>query len=108
MRVDESWRSNASESCNSHQLSSTLIISHPRLTGPLEVAFHHDICKKIVSTYVKREDSFFLLSYSETDELENSVLFCKKNPEVYILDTEMKSHPSGPVAVLCHTSITFL
>ena len=23
MRVDESWRSNASESCNSHQLSSS-------------------------------------------------------------------------------------
>ena len=31
MRVDESWRSNASESCNSHQLSSTLILVSPGL-----------------------------------------------------------------------------
>ena len=29
MRVDESWRSNASESCN----------SHPRLTGPLVLTY---------------------------------------------------------------------
>ena len=29
MRVDESWRSNESESCDSHPLSSSLIHSHP-------------------------------------------------------------------------------
>ena len=63
------------------------------------VAFHHPICKIIVLTYVKKEDSNVLLCYSETGKLENSVLFCKKDPEVYWWTIEMKSHPSGPVAV---------
>ena len=69
----------------------------------LQVAFHHAICKIIVLTYVKKEDSYFLLSYSETGELENSVFFCKANAEV-----EMKSHPSGPVAVRYDIIVTFL
>ena len=73
--------------------------------GPeaLCVAFHHSICKIIVLTYDWNKEFLFLLSYSETGELENSVFFCKGYPWV-----ELKSHPSRPVAVLYMTSITFL
>ena len=71
-----------------------------------DVAFHHSICKIIVLTYVENKESYFLLSYSETGELENSVFFCKRY--AYIESVEMKSHPSGPLAVRYNTSITFL
>ena len=56
-----------------------------------QVAFHHGICKIIVLTYVEKEDSFFLLGYSETGELENSVFFCKRES---FLGMDMKSHPT--------------
>ena len=68
------------------------------------VAFDYSICKIIVLTYVWNKKSLFLLSYSETGELENSVFFCKS----YDATVELKSHPSGPLAVRCNTSITFL
>jgi hypothetical protein len=63
------------------------------------VAFHHGICKIIVLTYVWKQDSWFFLGYSETGELENSMLFCAR---------AVKSHPSGPVAVQVDESITFI
>ena len=53
MRVDESWRSNASESCNSHQLSSpfdrayTLLFS---LTVLLAIISIHLIVKELKYT----------------------------------------------------------
>jgi hypothetical protein len=69
------------------------------------VAFHHGICKIIVVTYVEKQDSWFFLGYSETlSELENSVFFCKG----YGWQTNMKSHPSGPVAVAVRGSVTFI
>ena len=70
------------------------------------VAFHHGICKIIVLTYVEKEGSLFLLCYSETGELENSVFFCKG--DIYWLNTDMKSHPSGPIAVKFKNSLTFI
>ena len=73
----------------------------------LRLAFHRSMCKIIVFTHVEKEDSYFLLSYSETGELENSVFFCKKDQEVHWWKLEMKSHPSG-LAVLYNRSITFL
>jgi outer membrane protein assembly factor BamB len=69
----------------------------------LRVAFHHGICKIIVLTYVREQNSYFLLGYSETGELENSVFFHK-----YGRETDMKSHPSGPVAVKVYGSVTFI
>jgi hypothetical protein len=72
----------------------------------LRVAFHHGICKIIVLTYVKEQDSCFLLGYSETGELENSVFFRKR--EQHWLNIDMKSHPSGPVAVAVRDTITFI
>ena len=70
------------------------------------MAFHHGMCKIIVLTYVQKQDSFFVLSYSETGDLESSVFFCKGHPaENYI---NMKSHPSGPVAVRMNETITFI
>ena len=70
-----------------------------------QVAFHHGICKIIVLTYVKKEDSYFLLSYSETGELENSVFFCEK---VVYFDIDMKGLSSGPIAVRHINNITFI
>ena len=67
------------------------------------VAFHYSICKKIVLTCDWNKEFLFLLSYSETGELENSVFFCEGYARV-----EMKSHPSGPVAVRYDSSVTFL
>ena len=74
------------------------------------VAFHHGICKIIVLTYVKKEDSWFMLGYSESGKLENSVFFRKKGREEYWWDMQMdmKSHPSGPVAVAVERNIIFI
>ena len=67
------------------------------------VAFDYSICKIIVLTCFWNKVFLFLLSYSETGELENSVFFCKGDKAV-----ELKSHPSRPVAVLYDSSVTFL
>ena len=87
-------------------LKSTMKVPDGHVAWP--VAFHHNTCKIIALTYVRKEDSYFLLSYSETGELENSVIFCKKDPDVSWWKIEMKSHPSGPLAVLYNRRITFL
>ncbi len=71
-----------------------------------QVAFHHGICKIIVLTYVAKEGSFFLLGYSETGELENSVFFCKRDTYWQFID--MKRHPSGQIAVQYENSVTFI
>ena len=70
------------------------------------VAFHYSICKIIVLTHVWNKESYFLLSYSETGKLENSVFFCKGYAGVVY--EALKSHPSGPLAVLYDSSVTFL
>ena len=73
----------------------------------IEVAFHPGIGKIIVITHVEKKNSWFLLSYSETGELENSSFFCKplNSRKLYI---HMKSHPNGPVAIKVEDSITFI
>ncbi|CAB4023762.1 Hypothetical predicted protein [Paramuricea clavata] len=63
------------------------------------MAFHHGICKIIVLTHVEKQDSWFLLGYSETGELENSVFFSKRDSNRYWRDIYIKSHPCGPIAV---------
>ena len=79
-------------------------IKLPEGHGVIQVAFHHSTCKIIVLTYVWKEESSFLLGYSETGELENSVFFCKGYPS----EVNLTSHPSGPIAVLCRDSVTFI
>ena len=74
----------------------------------LHVAFHYGICQIIVITYVQKEHSYFLLSYSETGELENSVFFCKEDGKAYLSDTEIENHPSEPVAVWYKKSACFI
>ena len=59
------------------------------------VAFHHGMCKIIVSTYVLKQESRFMLSYSEKGELENSVLLHKAGG-YYV--GELCCHPKGPCA----------
>ena len=71
-----------------------------------QVAFHHGMCKIIVLTYVWKQDFCFMLSYSETGDLENSVFFGKGDP--FEKHVNMKSHPSGPVAVRLNKIITFI
>ena len=70
------------------------------------VAFHHGMCKIIVLTYVEKQDSLFILTYSETGELKNSVFFVKGNPWGNYVG--MKSHPSGQVVVVMDETITFI
>ena len=72
------------------------------------VAFHYGTGKIVVLTYNEKDQSYFLFSYSEACELVNSVLFCKKDPEASRSYREMKSHPSGLLAVWYNNSITFL
>ncbi len=74
----------------------------------VRVAFHHVISKIIVFTYVGKEDSWFMLGYSESGELENSVFFRERDPEHNWSDVGVNSHPSGPVAVTYRNSITFI
>ena len=70
------------------------------------VAFHHGMCKIIVLTYVEKQKSCFILSFSKTGELENSVFFCKGKP--WKNNLNIKSHPSGPVVVVLNETITFI
>ena len=70
------------------------------------VAFHHGMCKIIVLTYVQKQDSWLILSFSETGELENSVFFGKG--KTWRNNLNIKSHPSGPVAVILNETITFI
>ena len=69
------------------------------------VAYHYVIRKIIVLTYVEKNNSYFLLCYTEAGDLETSTFFCKRiNNE----DIQITSHPSGPVAVVMEKSITFI
>ena len=69
------------------------------------VAYHYVIRKIIVLTYVEKNDSYFLLCYTEAGDLETSTFFCTR------IDYErinITSHPSGPVAVVRQKSFTFI
>ena len=68
------------------------------------VAFHHGMCKLIVLTRVWKQDSCFMLSYSEKGELENSVLL---NKGAYYV-RELPCHPKGPCAFTVKDIITFV
>jgi hypothetical protein len=69
------------------------------------VAYHYVIRKIIVLTYVDKNDSYFLLCYTEAGDLESSTFFCKRIDNDRI---KITSHPSGPVAVVRKKSITFI
>ena len=69
------------------------------------VAYHYVIRKIIVLTYVKKNNSYFLLCYTEAGDLETSTFFCKA---IHFEDIQITSRPSGPVAVVREKSITFI
>jgi hypothetical protein len=73
----------------------------------LGLVFHYVICKIIVLTYVEKKDSYFLLCYTEAGELESTMQFCK-TMDGQTMYPQIKSHPSGPVAVVREKSITFI
>ena len=81
-------------------------VNVPEGHDALKVAFHHGMCKIIVLTYVRKQNSRFILSFFETGELENSVLL--SIAKTHWLDIEMKSNPSGPVAIFVNKSITLI
>ena len=70
-----------------------------------ELAFHYVICKIIVLTYVEKKNSNFLLCYTEAGELETTTFFCKRISGEYC--PRIKSHPSGPVAIVRGKSTIF-
>ncbi|CAB4029062.1 Hypothetical predicted protein [Paramuricea clavata] len=72
----------------------------------LGVALHHVICKIIVLTFVRDKDSYFLVCYTETGELETSTLFSEDDDIKW--SPSITSHPSGPVAVVREKTITFI
>ncbi|CAB4035345.1 Hypothetical predicted protein [Paramuricea clavata] len=103
----------ASDGCSAVKICSTegklkSTIKVPEGHEVVQVAFHHGICKIIVLTYVNKQDSWFLLGYSETGELENSVLFGKRDPNRSWQNIDIKSHPCGPVVVGVSDNITLL
>ena len=69
------------------------------------VAYHYVIRKIIVLTYVEKNNSYFLLCYTEAGDLETSTFFYKAIGFEII---KITSHPSGPVAVARNKSITFI
>jgi hypothetical protein len=67
------------------------------------LAFHYDICKIIILSRVER--IYVLLCYTEAGELETTAFFGKTNG---FQMPNIKSHPSGPIAVIDQKSITFI
>ena len=68
------------------------------------VAFHHVMCKIIVLTWKDDDNSYFMLIYSESGELETTI-----SPDQYSrFYPAITSHPSGPTVVVMNKSITFI
>ena len=86
---------------------------HPKSTIKLPeghkcmgAAFHHVIWKIIVLTRRKVDDrTYFLLSYSESGELETAIPFHNNHSWIY---PTIKSHPSGPVVLLTAKGLMFI
>ena len=68
------------------------------------IAFHYVLCKIIVLTYDWTKNSYFVLCYSETGELESTTLIINS----YYEFTSLTSHPAGPVTVLQEKSIMYI
>lgn len=74
----------------------------------LGVAFHYCLCKIIVLTFVRKESCCYLLSFSESGELQStSLLFKYITIDYTSLDDcpQIVSHPNGPVLVIEKKSI---
>ena len=54
---------------------------------------------------VEKKDSYFLLSFTEEDELETTTYFCEKADDGM---PKITSYPSGGVAVVTRKSITLI
>ena len=70
------------------------------------LTFHYVICKIIILTRV--EGKYVLLYYTEAGELETTAFFGIKEDYSVLKTPIIKSHPSGPVAVVERESITFI
>mgnify|MGYP002803953537 CR=1 FL=1 len=70
------------------------------------VAFHYVICQIIVLSLFEKNDSYFLLCYSETGELETSTFFSNASDEKG--RPSLISHSSGYVAVITEKTVTYI
>ena len=88
-----------------------LTIKVPAGHNVLGAVFHFVIRKIIVLSYFRKEFLCYLHWYSETGELENSFRFCSDGSSENVFNCitpKIRSHPSGPVAVLSLSYIAYL
>ncbi|CAB4042768.1 Hypothetical predicted protein [Paramuricea clavata] len=72
------------------------------------LVFHYVICKIIILT-MSVERKYFLLCYTEAGELHETTAFVIDKEDYDAFGSpSIKSHPSGPVAVVEKRSITFI
>ena len=76
------------------------VIKPPQGHKIISVEFHHGIGKIIVITYIREKHSWYLLSYSKTGELENSLFLHKLDSFLYSGEISLKSHPRGKFAAI--------
>ena len=101
---DESWRVEIyTEEGN---LKSTIKLPENHLV--MNVAFHHMMCRIIVLTLEVFSQSYFLLRYLESGELETTMFVCNDLLDLSDDDIAIMSHPSGPSVVVTGESITFI
>ena len=83
-------------------LTSTIKLPNDcRVSG---IEFHYVLGKTIVLTFDWTKNSYFILCYSETGELESTTLII--NP--YRESPSLTSHPAGPVAVVTGKRIMYI
>ena len=87
------------------------IITIPAGHNVLGAVFHFVIRKIIVLSYFRKEFLCYLHWYSKTGELDNSFRFCSDGSSENVINCitpKIRSHPSGPVAVLSLSYIAYL
>ena len=79
-------------------------INLPKDHKVVSMAVHLMMSNIIVLTR-KADDSYFLLSYSQSGELGSTMFVCK---DIFIYNISITSHQSGPTVVVQKKSITFI
>jgi hypothetical protein len=83
-----------------------LTISLPVEHKVVSVTFHHLICKIVILSLNILKDSYFLLCYTKTGELETSTFFSERIPQELL--PHITSSPNGPIAVVWSKRIIYI
>ena len=83
-----------------------LTISLPVEHKVVSVTFHHLICKIVILSLNILKDSYFLLCYTKTGELETSTFFSERIPQEPL--PHITSCPNGPIAVVWSKRIIYI